>query len=147
MDGHIRITDFGLSKVDIPDGELTKTVCGTFEYMAPEIFLKSGHDFRVDWYSLVTQSIHLQGTLLYLMLTGAPPFYSKNKHQMFQNRLYQPVRIKQSFSESVTSLLRGLLQVRPEKRLGNNGSTEIKNHPFFEDIDWKQLIRLQVKPP
>lgn len=72
--GHIKLTDFGLCKIT-QDGELTYTMCGTPEYVAPEILLRKGHDQCVDWYSL--------GILIYEMLSGAPPFYNKDKRKMY----------------------------------------------------------------
>lgn len=78
-DGHIKIADFGLSKQGIEDGAKTYTFCGTPEYLAPEILQAKGHDKAVDYWSL--------GALIYEMLTGAPPFYSRDKQQMFRNIL------------------------------------------------------------
>jgi serine/threonine protein kinase len=105
-DGHIKLTDFGLSKTDLKEGEKTNTFCGTPEYLAPEILLAQGHNQSVDWWSLVPTmySFH-KGALLYEMLSGAPPFYSKDKTLMFRNRLEKPIEMKQWFSANACSLL------------------------------------------
>ncbi|CAD8076208.1 unnamed protein product [Paramecium sonneborni] len=139
LEGHLKITDFGLSKINVKDNEKTNTFCGTPEYLAPEILLGSGHNKSVDWWSL--------GALLYEMLAGAPPFYSKDKTQMFKNRLEKPIEMKDWFSNPARSILNELLQNDPTKRLGANGSQEIKNHEFFREIDWDRLYNKQIQPP
>lgn len=77
-----------------------------------------GHDHCVDWWSL--------GALIYEMLSGAPPFYSKDKNQMFKNRLEKPIPIKENFSKEAADLLVRLLKVNPKERLGFYGSDEVK---------------------
>jgi len=110
-EGHIKLTDFGLSKQffdEEANGEnKTFSVCGTPEYLAPEILKQTGHDKAVDFWSF--------GALLYEMLSGAPPFYSKNRDQMFRNILTRPVEMKSHFSWQSVDLLKKLLQVDPRK--------------------------------
>ena len=57
--GHIKLTDFGISKLNFEDGDKTYTLCGTPEYVAPEILHQTGHDARVDWYSLVNELVNI----------------------------------------------------------------------------------------
>ena len=71
-DGYLKLTDFGFAK--LVEGR-TYTLCGTPEYLAPEILLNKGHGKPVDWWTL--------GILLYEMLVGIPPFFNKNKHKMY----------------------------------------------------------------
>lgn len=138
-DGYLKITDFGLSKQGVEDGVKTNTVCGTPEYLAPEILVGIGHDKSVDWWSL--------GALLYEMLTGSPPFYSQDKTKMFMNRLEKQVVMKSWFSPNAVSLLQGLLERDPRQRLGAKGAQEIKLHKFFSEIDWDQLSQKKYPPP
>ena len=84
--GHLKITDFGLSKIGIEPGKLTKSFCGTPEYIAPEIIQGTGHSMKADWWSL--------GALMYQMLTGRPPHYSKNKMQMLKDIVEKEVEMR-----------------------------------------------------
>ncbi|CAD8084997.1 unnamed protein product [Paramecium sonneborni] len=132
--GHVVLTDFGLCKQLLND-ELTKSMCGTPEYLAPEVITSSnGYSFEVDYYSL--------GCIIYEMLTGKPPFYSTNKRQMFQDRLNKQVQLPDTFDETVRSLIKGLLEIDPQQRLQGN---QLKEHTFFEDINFDELR--SVKPP
>jgi len=136
-EGHIKICDFGLSKQGVEGDTKAYTFCGTPEYLAPEILKGVGHDKAVDYWSL--------GALLYEMLAGAPPFYSRDRNQMFKNILEKPVEMKAHFSPEACSLLSGLLVVAPGKRLSN--ANEIKMHQFFRGVDWAKLSKRQLKPP
>jgi len=140
MDGHICITDFGLSKEINPE-EGTHTFCGTPEYLAPEVLKGQGHGTAVDWWSL--------GTLVYEMLTGLPPFYSQNINIMYQKILNGELRFPSFVSPEAQSLLEGLLTREVDKRLGSGpeGSSNIRNHAFFSGIDFAKLEKRLVEPP
>jgi len=137
-DGHITITDFGLSKKLEPN-EGTHTFCGTPEYLAPEVLKGEGHGTAVDWWSL--------GTLLYEMLTGLPPFYSQNINIMYQKILKGELRFPTYISPESKSLLEGLLTREVDKRLGTRGGDEVKAHPWFKGLDWDALNRKEIDPP
>jgi len=139
-EGHITITDFGLSK-QIDSTEGTHTFCGTPEYLAPEVLKGQGHGHAVDWWSL--------GTLIYEMLTGLPPFYSQNINIMYQKILNGELRFPSYVSSEAQSLLEGLLTRDVDKRLGSgaDGSNDIKKHVFFSGIDWEKLERKEIEPP
>jgi len=137
-EGHICITDFGLSKKLEQEGG-THTFCGTPEYLAPEVLKGHGHGIAVDWWSL--------GTLLYEMLTGLPPFYAQNVNVMYQKILSGELRFPQYISEDAKSLLEGLLTRDPAVRLGTKGGDEVKGHPWFADIQWDKLIKKEIEPP
>jgi len=137
-DGHICITDFGLSKEINPE-EGTHTFCGTPEYLAPEVLRGQGHGTAVDWWSL--------GTLIYEMLTGLPPFYSQNINIMYQKILNGELRFPSYVSPEAQSLLEGLLTRDVEKRLGSRSSEDVKKHPFFKDLDWDKLEKKELDAP
>mmetsp|Transcript_314 Transcript_314/g.342 ORF Transcript_314/g.342 Transcript_314/m.342 type:complete len:441 (-) Transcript_314:111-1433(-) len=134
--GHIVITDFGLSK-EIPKGDQqgTHTFCGTPEYLAPEVLRGRGHGHAVDWWSL--------GTLIYEMLTGLPPFYSKNINVMYQKILNGQLTFPSYIDETCRDLLEGLLTRDPEKRYDGQ---DLMEHEFFKDIDWDALLERKITP-
>lgn len=137
--GHIALCDFGLCKLNMKENERTNTFCGTPEYLAPELLLGQGYTKTVDWWTL--------GVLLYEMMTGLPPFYDENTNEMYRKILQDELRFPDDMSSDAKSLLRGLLTRDPNERLGNNGSEEIKNHPFFGSIDWRKLNQKKLQPP
>jgi serine/threonine protein kinase len=88
--------------------------------------------------------------LLFEMLSGSPPFFSKNKEEMYQHIMNKPVQMKKHFSSNVCDLLIDLLKtdvrlIQPHKRLSN--AAEVKRYPFFDSINWDQLALKQLKPP
>jgi len=137
-EGHICITDFGLSKEINPD-EGTHTFCGTPEYLAPEVLKGQGHGVAVDWWSL--------GTLIYEMLTGLPPFYSQNINIMYQKILNGELRFPSYVSPEAQALLEGLLTRDVDKRLGSRASEDVKRHPFFKEIDFDKMEKKQLEAP
>merc|ERR1719229_2220963 len=117
-EGHIKITDFGLSKDSLDGNKLTHTFCGTPEYLAPEVLLQQGHGKPVDWWSF--------GTLLYEMMTGLPPFYDQNLRLMYEKIQFAPVVPPKFFSKEARSLFYGLLERDVSKRLGSSIGTQQK---------------------
>eukprot|EP00164_Ancoracysta_twista_P002559 GFYU01003407.1.p1 GENE.GFYU01003407.1~~GFYU01003407.1.p1 ORF type:complete len:700 (-),score=265.72 GFYU01003407.1:140-2239(-) len=140
-DGFLRLTDFGLSRQEVKkDGE-AKTFCGTPEYLAPEILNGVGHGKAVDWWTL--------GTLLFEMIYGLPPFYSQNLNTMYEKILRAPLKFPDhtAIPDSGKDILTKLLCRDPKERLGANGADEIKNHPFWSDIDFNDLVAKKIEPP
>jgi len=139
-DGHICLTDFGLSKA-MEEGQTTRTFCGTLEYMAPEMIKGAGYDKSADWWSV--------GVLIYDMLTGNPPFLDKNQGALEKKIMTQKLRLPPYLSSAATSIIRGLMNRDVAKRLGSGktGVRTIKNHPFFRGIPWKKMQHLESTPP
>jgi len=140
-EGHCKITDFGLSKEGIMDNISAKTVCGTPEYLAPEILAKSGHGKAVDWYSF--------GALIYEMLTGLPPFYTRDREKLFERIKRGELNYPSYVTPEAKSLLQALIFRDPNKRLGGGpkGGTEVKEHAFFSGTDWAAVYNRELTPP
>uniref|UniRef100_A0A0N5ALS1 Ribosomal protein S6 kinase n=1 Tax=Syphacia muris TaxID=451379 RepID=A0A0N5ALS1_9BILA len=140
-DGHINLTDFGLSKESIEGDEKTYSFCGTVEYMAPEVVNRRGHSTAADWWSL--------GILMYEMLTGNLPFHGQNRRETMGMILKSKLSMPSFLSPQAQSLLRALFKRIPSHRLGYgpDGMTQIKSHPFFASIDWDKLLAREIEPP
>ncbi|KAH9618423.1 hypothetical protein KSS87_001753 [Heliosperma pusillum] len=138
-DGHVMLTDFGVAK-QFDDTTRSNSLCGTLEYMAPEIILGKGHNKAADWWSV--------GILLYEMLTGKPPFTGGNRQKIQQKILKDKIKLPSFLSSEAHSLLKGLLQKDTSKRLGSgsNGGDEIKSHRWFKSINWKKLEKREINP-
>lgn len=154
--GHVCLTDFGLSKdITLVDSSSNHrntvtnksadplqamTFCGTPEYLAPEIVCGTGHNKSVDWWSL--------GILLYELTVGIPPFYSQNLNEMYHKIQHGILRFPPFLSDSCKSLIIGLLNRDPNKRLGSqNDLLDIQQHAFFKSIDWNELLLKKYDMP
>ncbi|XP_042189510.1 ribosomal protein S6 kinase alpha-2 isoform X2 [Callorhinchus milii] len=140
-DGHIKITDFGLSKEAVDQDKRAYSFCGTIEYMAPEVVNRRGHAQSADWWSF--------GVLMFEMLTGSLPFQGKDRKETMALILKAKLGMPQFLSPEAQSLLRALFKRNPSNRLGAgpDGVEEIKRHHFFGTIDWNKLYRKEIKPP
>lgn len=139
VDGHVMVTDFGLAK-EIDESSRSNSLCGTTEYMAPEILQSKGHNKNADWWSI--------GILLYEMLTGQPPFTHPNRKKLQEKIINEKLKLLPRLSSEAHSLLKGLLQKDPLKRLGSGpkGAEEIKTHKWFRTINWKKLETRELEP-
>lgn len=132
--GHIKITDFGLSK-DIGDMETTTTFCGTSEYLAPELILQKPYSYPVDIWAL--------GILTYEMLIGTTPFYDDNRTKMYANIISAEPYFPKSMDRRIIDFIQKLLTKNPKKRPTFD---ELKSHPFFEGFDWIKVINKEYRP-
>jgi serine/threonine protein kinase len=140
--GHIRLTDFGLSKEGISNSSSgAKSFCGTPEYIAPEILNRQGHGRAVDWWSL--------GALLYEMITGLPPFYCKDRKELFEMIRKSEPRYTKNVMMPAKEVLVGLLTKDPKRRLGSGptDAEEIKEKAFFAELDFDKLAKGEIPPP
>ncbi|XP_078448550.1 serine/threonine-protein kinase AtPK2/AtPK19-like [Wolffia australiana] len=138
-DGHVMLTDFGLAK-EINESDRSNSLCGTTEYMAPEILLSKGHNKDADWWSI--------GILLFEMLTGQPPFTHPNKQKLQQKIINERVKLPSFLSSEAHALIKGLLQKDPGKRLGSGpgGGDQVKKHKWFRQIVWRKLEAREMEP-
>ncbi|CAK74108.1 unnamed protein product (macronuclear) [Paramecium tetraurelia] len=136
-DGYLKLTDFGFAKV-VEDR--TYTLCGTPEYLAPEILLNKGHSKPVDWWCL--------GIFIYEMLAGIDPFNDEDPMAIYQKILKGKVKFPRNFDNEAKSLVKHLLEQDVTKRFGNlkNGVDDIKQHKWYETLNWKDIINKKIKP-
>lgn len=137
-EGNIKLTDFGLSKIMPKEEKTTYTMCGTAEYLAPEILFGKGYDKTCDWFSF--------GVVLFEMFCGYHPF--KPKGQRIDPKIYlRKTFIPEKVPKTPRDLIEKLFVSNPKKRLGYRGADEVKQHPFFKGVDFDKVLRKEYKPP
>ncbi|MCJ1476030.1 serine/threonine protein kinase psk1 [Lambiella insularis] len=141
-EGHLLLTDFGLSKVAVDGADRCNSILGTMEYMAPEVILGQDYGTAVDWWSF--------GALGFDLLTGSPPFCANNHAKVQEKILKQKLSLPYFLGPDAKDLLTRLLRKEPSKRLGGNMPRDlqtIKKHRFFRKIDWRLLERRELEAP
>mmetsp|Transcript_37269 Transcript_37269/g.89092 ORF Transcript_37269/g.89092 Transcript_37269/m.89092 type:complete len:730 (+) Transcript_37269:51-2240(+) len=138
-EAHAVLTDFGLSKEGVDKFGGTKSFCGSVAYLAPEILTRSGHGRNVDLYGL--------GVLLFEMMEGQPPYYSRDRDTLFRNIVTAPLQAPSRCSSRCADLIKALMQRDPAKRIGKRQTSEVRSHPFFAGIDFDQVLKREVPVP
>jgi len=140
QNGYSKLTDFGFAKI-IEPGTRTYTLCGTPEYIAPEVLLNKGHGKPVDWWTL--------GILIYEMIVGQPPFCDEDPMGIYQKILAGKIYFPKYFDKNAKALVKKLLTADLSKRYGNlkDGSDDILKHKWFSSLDWQKLEKLEIPAP
>ncbi|XP_028258860.1 microtubule-associated serine/threonine-protein kinase 3 isoform X2 [Parambassis ranga] len=153
--GHIKLTDFGLSKIglmnmttNLYEGHIEKDtrefvdkqVCGTPEYIAPEVILRQGYGKPVDWWAM--------GVILYEFLVGCVPFFGDTPEELFGQVVSDEIIWPEgddALPTDAQDLITRLLRQNPLDRIGTGGASEVKQHPFFLGLDWNGLLRQKAE--
>ena len=139
-EGHIRISDFGLSKILENSRDKAYTLCGTLKYLAPEILKNKGYEKSVDWWSL--------GCIFYEMLMGHLPF-KINGNVIDPEVFEEKIKFNDNMNPLLIDLISQLLAVNPKKRIGygDSDAKKIKEHQYFIDVDWNKYLNKEIEPP
>ena len=117
-----------------------KTFCGSPQYLSPEMLSKEGTTKASDIYGI--------GAILFELISGAPPFFNQDENLMYKNISENKLMFPEFFSQEIKDLLRKMLDKNPTKRIGiENDKSDLKNHEFFRDINWDDILKRKIKPP
>lgn len=138
--GYIKLADFGLAKKIPPDGK-TFTVCGTPEYMSPELIGRKGHNKAVDYWSI--------GILIFEMLSGMPPFYDDNPMITYTKIFAGKITWPKTINSTAKDLIKRMLVEDVDKRIGNlkGGVNDVKRHAWMQGFDFQECLRFDMKAP
>ncbi|KAF1816091.1 Pkinase-domain-containing protein [Eremomyces bilateralis CBS 781.70] len=138
-DGHLKLVDFGFAKT-VGNRE-TYTLCGTPEYLAPEVIRNTGHGCAVDWWAF--------GILIYEFLVGQPPFWDQNPMKIYEQIIEGNIRYPSAMSPDARDLIAKLCTVDTSKRLGNirGRAAAVKAHPWFRGVDWDAVFHRKMQGP
>merc|ERR1711998_615037 len=140
QNGYSKLTDFGFAKVVEP-GSRTYTLCGTPEYIAPEVLLNKGHGKPVDWWTL--------GILIYEMIVGQPPFCDEEPMGIYQKILAGKIYFPKYFDRNAKALVKKLVTADLSKRYGNlkGGTDDVVKHKWFQTIDADKMLAMDLESP
>lgn len=138
VDGYLKLIDYGFAKVV---KKRTYTICGTPEYIAPEILLNRGHSKPVDWWTF--------GVLVYEMHAGHAPFVDDDPMNIYKKIINTKPKYPEGFDSKLKSMVKHLLRRDLSKRFGNmvNGVADIKDHRYFQSLSWDGLLAKKIDPP
>ena len=139
-EGHVVLTDFGVSREGVSNLCVRRSFCGSPEYMTPEMLRGAGHTRSVDFYSL--------GAFLYELLAGITPFFNTNRTRMFRSIQTEELKFPHYFSSDACSLISKLMEKTPALRLGaQKGIREVQLHPWCHNINWDRVLNKDYDPP
>ncbi|KAJ2513342.1 cAMP-dependent protein kinase catalytic subunit [Coemansia sp. RSA 1939] len=136
--GHVKLTDMGFAKKVV---DRTWTLCGTPDYLAPEVIQAKGYGRSVDWWAL--------GVLIFEMIAGYPPFYDEDHYRLYEKIMAGRIQWPTQFDPVARDLVSRLLTADLSRRLGNlhRGSADIKDHRWFAEVDWNRLAAREIPAP
>ncbi|EKM55629.1 uncharacterized protein PHACADRAFT_256376 [Phanerochaete carnosa HHB-10118-sp] len=136
--GYLRLTDFGFAKIV---DDRTWTLCGTPEYLAPEIIQSDGHGKAADWWAC--------GILAYEMMVGYPPFFDETAYGIYEKILKGKIHWPRDMDRLSRDIIKAFLHPDRSKRLGNliGGAQDVLDHPWFRGVDWDALERREIRAP